>query len=98
MTVATDSTFAHRGVDRILSGALMVSWGHQACTPAHSSPSCSGLLATSVEKPLQEGGGVHTFRGNGTSSNPTLKASASAPMTGEYVSNERGKKLMNRDK
>ena len=60
---ATDSTFAHRGVDRKLPGALMVSWDHQACTPAHSGPSCSGLLSTSVEKPLQEGGEVQDRMG-----------------------------------
>lgn len=41
---------------------------------------------------MGEVGGVHIFRGNGTSLNPTLKASASALMTEEYASNEREKK------
>ena len=90
---ATDSTFAHRGVDRKLPGALMVSWDHQACTPAHSGPSCSGLLSTSVEKPLQEGGEVHTHLEGmePARTQPSRLLSASAPMTEEYISNEKGK-------
>lgn len=91
MTVATDSTFAHRGVDRKLPGALMVSWDHQL-TPAPRALAYSPLVWRSHCS--GEVGGVHTFRGNGTGSNPILKASASALMTEEYVSNEREKKLM----